>query len=110
MRFLIIVIMGLTLTACTGGPPPPPANIGKYAPEVNPEPKHFMNVQGYIDPKLKNVVQLKIITTYSTSNPNCNYSINPWEGVSTFREINNKIIVKTDINGNYEYSIPLDLF
>jgi len=58
MRWLLIVIASVLLSACGDNPPKPPPNTGRYAPQINPHPKYFMMVQGYIDPELKNSIKL----------------------------------------------------
>ena len=105
-----IAALSALLAACSNTPVQPPPNTGKYAPKVNPNPKYFMTVEGNIDPRLKNTVPLKIITSYYTTNSECRYVISSFEGASTYRKINSTINVKTDSTGNYKYSIPLDLY
>ncbi len=112
MRYLLLLSISFLLAACSSPPypPPPPPNTGKYAPEINLRPRYFMTVRGYVDPKIKDDVQLEFITIYYTTNPACKYTINYFEGVSSYREIDHVIKVKTDQHGNYKYAIPLDLY
>lgn len=110
MRWLILLIASIVLTACGDNEMKEPPNTGIYAPDINPNPRYFMTVQGYIDPALNNLVQLTIIATYYTTNPKCDYTVDSWAGVSAYRVINKPVVVKTDNTGHYKYRIPLDLY
>jgi hypothetical protein len=83
---------------------------GKYQPRLNPRPKYFFTVQGYVAPELRKYVDIKWQAIYVGSDKRCDYVVNSFEGIngSRFAEINYHPI--PDANGHYTIHIPLDAY
>ena len=64
-EILILCLMVLAgfLSACDDSNKPP-ANTGKYAPVLNPHPKHFFVVNGHVDTALRTTTNLVLKMTY----------------------------------------------
>ena len=82
----------------------------KYAPHLNPKPQYFMTVKGYIDPAVKDQVQLTWIMRYYSNNPNCEITVNWLEGVSVPRERDDVAHVTPNSTGHYQYQFALDKY
>jgi hypothetical protein len=80
----------------------------KYLPRRNDKPHYFMTVQGYISPKLKNKVALTWTSTYYTTNPACQTTVNPLEGVYAARMKSFTLHIKPSAEGRYHTKYPIN--
>ena len=106
---LAVVGLGAALAACSGSKYPDSTKVpAKYMPKVNPNPKYFMTVKGFIDPRLKGRIHLTIVAEYNNYNPKCNLWISHLQGANTPWQIFRDYKIKPDAKGGYEIKIPLD--
>ena len=109
-KLIFCILIFATLTACSNDNAADKPMPSKFKPVVNPHPKYFMTVKGYIAPNLLNKVKLVWGTTYVTSNPKCQLTINDFEGVHAPRQVTDKLIVQPNSKGIYENKIALDKY
>ena len=109
-KLIFCILIFATLTACSNDNAADKPMPSKFKPVVNPHPKYFMTVKGYIAPSLLDKVKLVWETTYVTSNPKCQLTINDFEGVHAPRQVTDKLIVQPNSKGIYENKIALDKY
>ena len=109
IRYILTTMaIALLLTGCGGGYPDSTKVPAKYMPKVNPHPKYFMTVKGFIDPRLQQRIHLTIVAEYDNFNPKCNLWISHFEGADTPWQIFHDYKIKPDNTGHYKIKIPLD--
>lgn len=96
----------LTLTACSQDNKTYP----RFMPQLNPQPKYFVTVEGYINPKLAQDINLTWHIAYITHNDDCREVFNPLEGVYGARSQEDSFLIKTDETNHYSYKIPIDKY
>jgi len=109
MKWLLIFLSLMLLGACKDDS----AGAGmpkQFEPVVNPHPKYFMTIKGYVSPSIADKIQLKWVAIYSTTNPKCDKTYNSFEGVVGWRQIKVPFIAKLDKNSRYQFKIPLDYY
>lgn len=109
-RMLIIALVSLFLIGCRHHPSDATKVPSKYRPTLNPHPKYFMTVKGFIDPRLQDHIHLTIIAEYDNYNPKCNYWVSHFEGVSASWQIYHDFPIQTKRDGKYSINIPLDYY
>ena len=109
---IIIASLLLLLAGCSGSNHYPDSTKvpAKYKPTVNPHPKYFMTVKGFIDPRLQHRIHLTIVVEYDTYNPKCDLWISHFNGVQSPWQIFNDYPIHPDNKGNYHIKIPLDYY
>ncbi len=83
---------------------------GKYKPQLNPHPKYFFTVQGYVAPELINHIKVGWRIMYIGANDKCDYVANSFEGINASRGITVYYHPKPDKSGRYQIKIPLDKY
>lgn len=84
----------------------------KYSPRLNPNPQHFLTVQGHVYPGLKDKILLKWTANYVTSNKDCEEAPDfgaYLEGAMFPREHAISYIIPVKADGSYRMKIPLDI-
>ncbi len=84
--------------------------VGKYKPKLNPHPKYFFNVKGYVDPKLIGHINVGWRVGYIGTDKRCDYVENSFEGVNSARYVTVYYHPKPNEAGHYHVSIPIDKY
>ena len=109
---LMLIFLGVItlLTGCGSGYPDSTKVPAKYMPKVNPHPKYFMTVKGFIDPRLQQRIHLTMIAEYDNFNPKCNMWVSYFEGADASWQIFHTYKIRPNHQGNYQIKIPLDYY
>ena len=107
LRLSIIISLLLLLSSCHHKD-----NLltGKYQPQLNPHPKYFFTVQGYVAPELINHIKVGWRITYIGANDKCDYVANSFEGINASRSVTVYYHPKPNSSGHYQIKIPLDKY
>ena len=109
---LAVLGLAILLPGCSGRNHYPDSTKvpAKYKPTINPHPKYFMTVKGFIDPRLNDRIHLTIVAEYDNYNPKCNMWISHLQGASSPWQIFHDYKIKSDSKGSYHIKIPLDYY
>jgi len=109
---LAILGLAILLAGCSGSNHYPDSTKvpAKYKPTINPHPKYFMTVKGFIDPRLNDRIHLTIVAEYDNYNPKCNMWISHLQGAEGPWQIFRDYPVHPDKKGDYHIKIPLDYY
>ena len=106
-HILTTMAIALLLIGCGSGYPDSTKVPVKYMPKVNPHPKYFMTVKGFIDPRLQQRIHLTIVAEYNNYNPKCNLLISHFEGASSPWQIFYNYPINLNSKSSYQIKIPL---
>ena len=79
-------------------------------PVLNPHPKYFLTIKGYISPELKNKVHLKFIQDTATDADACLRTTNVLAGMKEGYAKTDTYSVSPDEKGQYKITIPIDKY
>lgn len=85
-KVLLVLVCCVAVAACDSSGQQM-KNVGKYAPKVNPKPRHTLEMRVILDKKLQSLGVLHVLTKYHAENVACEVTTNALEGAKAYRDV-----------------------
>jgi len=101
IKVLLLSCAAVALMACASN---------RHEPQLNPYPKHFLTIKGYIAPELKGRIYLSFVQSYITTADACFHVTNSWAGSEEGSIKNDIYRPELDKQGHYQLHIAIDKY
>jgi len=77
---------------------------------LNPHPKYFLTVSGFVDPTVSSKIKLSVTANYISNNKSCLIEYDKFAGIRGNRYESERVFVTPNKKGGFLVKIPLDKY